>query len=135
MAQDKKLSAGQSDDMAVQLERELVEILQIDAGMHEREAAYNATVLVQGLRKRFGGWRLGVRGLYIPAPDKAERDQAIRRDFNGNNSQQLSRKYGVSRARIYQIISAGFKRNAQHTGPDKKSMDKGEESSVSSHEI
>lgn len=93
--------------MAVLLEQELIEILQTEAGMSELDAARHAPVLVRGLRKRFGGSRLGSRGLYIPAPDRSERDASIRREFTGTNLEELMLKYKLSRPRIYQIVAKG----------------------------
>ncbi|ROR25151.1 Mor transcription activator family protein [Comamonas sp. BIGb0124] len=101
---NKNLTPGQADDMAVQLEQEIVEILLQEGGMHERDAALQATVLVKGLRERLGGQRLGTRGLYIPAPDKSSRDEAIRQEWNGKNRRELMRKYNVRRSRFYEII-------------------------------
>lgn len=95
---------AQTDDAVLQLEYEIVEIAREELGMHEREAYEIAVALVRGLRKRYGGRRVGARGLYIPAPSKVARDDAIRRDFNGTNTQQVMREHGISRARLYQIL-------------------------------
>lgn len=98
------ITPAQAEDVALQLEHDLVDIAREELGMHEREAYEIAIALVRGLRKRYGGRRVGARGLYIPAPSKVERDDAIRRDFNGTNTQQVMREHGISRARLYQIL-------------------------------
>jgi Mor family transcriptional regulator len=36
--------------------------------------------------------------------DRAERDAAIRRDFNGRNRDELCREHGISKSRLYQIV-------------------------------
>ena len=98
------ITPAQAEDVALQLEHDLVDIAREELGMHEREAYEIAIALVRGLRKRYGGRRVGARGLYIPAPSKVARDEAIRRDFNGTNTQQVMREHGISRARLYQIL-------------------------------
>lgn len=98
------ITPAQAEDVALQLEHDLVDIAREELGMHEREAYEIAIALVRGLRKRYGGRRVGTRGLYIPAPSKVARDEAIRRDFNGTNTQEVMREHGISRARLYQIL-------------------------------
>lgn len=94
------LSAGQAEDAAVQLEQDFVGIVREEIGMHEQMATAFAQALVRGLRRKLGG-----RELYIPSPNRAERDATIRREFNGANLDQLMRRYGLSRTRIYEIVS------------------------------
>lgn len=96
---------AQTDDAVLQLEYDIVEIARQELGMHERQAYEMAQALVRGLRKRYGGVRLGHRGLYIPAPSKAERDSQIRREYDGTNRDQVLRKHSISRSRLYQILS------------------------------
>lgn len=98
------VTPAQAEDAVLQLEYDIVEIARRELGMHEREAYEIARVLVQGLRKRYGGVRLGHRGLYIPAPSKVERDAQIRQEFDGTNSKDVMKKHGISRARLYQIL-------------------------------
>jgi Mor family transcriptional regulator len=89
---------AQAEDAAVQLERDFLAIVREDIGMNERLAGVFARVLVDGLRSRMGG-----QDLYIPAPDRSERDAAIRRDFMGSNMEEVMKRYGLSRTRIYEI--------------------------------
>lgn len=95
----------QAEDAVLQLEYDLADILREDQGLHEREAFAMARCLVDGIRKRYGGVQLGRRGLYIPAPSKAERDAQICREFNGRNASDVCKKHGIKRSRLYQIIS------------------------------
>ncbi|CAN7365097.1 hypothetical protein LJR118_002166 [Acidovorax sp. LjRoot118] len=94
-------SAAQAEDAAVQLERDFLAIVREDIGMNEGLAGIFARALVDGLRRRMGG-----QDLYVPAPDRSERDAAIRREFTGTNIDELMRKYGLSRTRIYEIAGA-----------------------------
>lgn len=95
-------SSAQAEDAAVQLEREFVDIVREQIGMNDRFAGVFAQALVEGLRTRMGG-----QELYIPAPDRSERDAAIRREFNGCNLSEVMKRHGLSRTRIYEICGTG----------------------------
>lgn len=95
------MSPGQAEDAAVQLEHDIIGIVREEIGMHEQMATVFAQALVRGLRRRLGG-----QELYIPSPNRSERDAAIRREFNGTNMDELMRRYGLSRPRIYAIVGA-----------------------------
>ena len=99
----------QAEDAVLQLEYDLADILREDQGLHERQAYDMARSLVQGLRKRYGGMQLGRRGLYIPAPSKAERNAQICHDFNGTNLSEVCKRYGIKRTRLYEIVKRGGK--------------------------
>lgn len=99
-----RITPSQSDDLALQLEYDFVEIVREEIGLDEKEAARIAAAIVRGVRKRYGGERLGGKGIYIPAPSKHERDAAIRAAYNGTNGEEVMRKHGIKRARLYQII-------------------------------
>ena len=93
------LSPGQTEDAAVQLEHDITNIVRVEIGMHEGMAATFAQAVVRGLRRQLGGQQL-----YIPAPDKSQRDASIRRDLLGAaNVDDLMRRHGLSRTRIYEI--------------------------------
>ena len=94
-------SPAQAEDAAVQLERDFLAIVREDIGMNEGLAGMFARVLVEGLRTRMGG-----QELYIPAPDRSERDAGIRREFDGTRESlaRIQRRTGLSRARIYAIV-------------------------------
>ncbi|WP_287915798.1 Mor transcription activator family protein [Comamonas sp.] len=86
----------------------MVEIVRAELGMHERDAFEVAKALVRGLRKRYGGMRIGSRGcaIYIPAPSKTERNAAICREFDGTNVKELMQRHGIKRTQIYRIVGA-----------------------------
>lgn len=93
------MSPAQTEDAALLLEQDFVAIVREEIGMHEGLAAIVASALVRGLRKKLGG-----QELWIPAPDKSQRDAAIRREFIGTNIKEIMSKYGLSRPRVYQIV-------------------------------
>lgn len=93
------LTAAQTEDAAVQLERDFLDIVREEIGMHEALAGIFASALVRGLRRKLGGHEL-----YIPAADNSARDARIRREFTGPASLlAIQRWSGLSRSRIYQI--------------------------------
>ena len=96
---------AQTEDAVLQLEHDMVEIVRAELGMREREAFTLAQAIVRGLRNRYGGERLGHRGLYIPAPSKAQRNDAICKEFNGTNIEDVMKRHGIKRAQIYRIVS------------------------------
>lgn len=89
---------AQREDEALLLESEFTQIVQKEIGMHETFAAQIARAIVKGLREVHGASRI-----YIPGVDKAERNAAIRAEFNGRNAAHVMQKYGISRARLYEI--------------------------------
>ena len=93
------------DDGTLQLERDLIEILREERGLTEPAAFELAVDLVRGMRKRYGGMRLGPRGLYIPAPSKVERNEAIRRAYDGTNGPRVMREHGISRSSLFRIVN------------------------------
>lgn len=94
-------TSAQAEDAAVQLERDFVDILREEVGMGEREACEFARPLVRGLRKRMGGAEL-----WIPAPDKAARNEAIRREYHGTKEslRDVMRRHNVTRSTVYEIV-------------------------------
>lgn len=89
-------SRAKAEDAAVQLEREMAEILRERIGYREPFASSIAAEIVAGLRERRGG-----DDMYVPAPDKRARDAEIRRIFNGSNLEEVMRLFGVSQATVY----------------------------------
>ena len=92
-------STAQTEDAAIQLEHDFVEIIRERIGMNETLATIHAQEIVRGLRERHGG-----QELWIPAPDKSERNAAILRDFNGVNAREVMNRHGISRAHLYRIV-------------------------------
>ncbi|RYE43867.1 MAG: hypothetical protein EOP24_26715 [Hyphomicrobiales bacterium] len=102
------LTVAQADDASMQLLEEMVAIAREELGMTEREATPIAHAFVRGMRKRYGGMRIGGRGhIYIPAPSKSERNEAIRRDFDGSNGGEVMKRYGIKRSQLYNILDQG----------------------------
>ena len=81
------------------LQGELAEGLRNEIGLLPEFANDWAARLTRFLRLR-----LGAQQVYVPAPDKAERDAAIYREFDGTNGAAVMKRHGISRSRLYQII-------------------------------
>lgn len=92
-------TSAQTEDAAIQLEHDFVEIIRQRIGLNETLATIHAQEIVRGLRERHGG-----RELWIPASDKSERNAAILRDFHGSNIEEVVKRYGIKRAQIYRIV-------------------------------
>lgn len=98
------MSTPATVDHQVALANEITAILRERIGYHEQFAAPIAEAIVSGLVERRGGDEL-----YIPTgtanPRRlAERNAAIRREFNGRNRRQLCEKWGISKSRLYEIV-------------------------------
>lgn len=91
---------AKNEDAAVALLYEMTTIVREEIGMNELFAAQIAEAITRGLRRRLGG-----EYHYIPAPDKTERDAAIRAQFNGRNLEEVARCHGVSRRQAYRIVT------------------------------
>lgn len=122
-----QITQAQVEDAALLLEHEMVEIVRTELGMHERQAFEIAKAIVRGLRGRYGGVRLGYRGLYIPAPSKVERNAAIREEYDGTNFEEVMSRHGIRRAQLYRILGE------KNTGP--KIGLSSAKSPISSHEM
>ena len=92
-------TTAQTEDAAIQLEHDFVEIIRQRIGLNEMLATIHAQEIVRGLRERHGG-----QELWIPAPDKSERNAAILRDFHGNNAGEVMKRYGIKRTQFYRIV-------------------------------
>ena len=82
------------------LQGELADGLRELLGLKEPIAQEWARGLTDYLRAR-----LGAQEIYIPKPDKAARDRAIYREFDGTNAAAVMQRHGIkSRSRLYQIV-------------------------------
>lgn len=81
------------------LEAEFTNILRNRIGLNHRFAAEWAQELVDGMRQTYGG-----KNIHIPAPDKTRRDAAIFAQYNGTNTAEILRTYGISRTRMFDIL-------------------------------
>jgi Mor family transcriptional regulator len=91
-----------TEDAAVALHYEIASVIGDTFSMEEALASFLADAITRGLRARLGG-----QDIYVPAPDKRERDEAIRREFNGRNLADVMRRHGISKSRLYQIVGDG----------------------------
>lgn len=85
-------------DSRVQLLYEMTEIVREEIGLNEIFATQIAEAIMRGMCKRYGA-----QEVYIPAPDRRARDEAIRRSYNGRNLQEVMREHGVSRATVFRV--------------------------------
>lgn len=77
--------------------------LQHEMQIPERDAFRLARGLSRWMGKVAGG-----DVLYCPKTsdaDRADRDEAIRREFNGRNRQEVCDRYGISKTRLYEILA------------------------------
>ena len=116
------MTASQSQDNVMQLTYDMTEIVREGFGVTEAEAARMAATIVNGMRHRYGGVRLGRRGFYIPVPCKDERNAAICREFDGTNAQEVMRRHGIKRSTLYTIVgqrnrNGGNRNGIGSTGP------------------
>lgn len=92
----------QIDDSAVSLVYEITASIQEEVGMSEAFASQIAEAITRGIRRRLGG-----NHIYVPkfnsTQEKRERDATIKREFNGQNRDELMRRYGLSKTQIYEI--------------------------------
>lgn len=85
-------------DTAVELHRVLTASISRRYGMAEVAASSMADLIASELRRECGG-----RELYVPAINRDLRDTQIRREFNGQNIDEMCKRYQLSRSSIYRI--------------------------------
>lgn len=91
---------------SARVRRSLVQILagglQAELGLTEDEAVRIACGMARWIAPRAGG-----DVLYVPKAceiDRAARNAAIRREFNGRNRDEICARYRVSKSTFYDII-------------------------------
>ena len=77
--------------------------------LNEQFSEQLAGAVLEELQAEFGG-----DYAYIPAHDKEARNDAIRREFNGRNREELCERYGVSRTVFYRIVAEEKNRSRQN---------------------
>lgn len=85
---------------ALELMHVLVQVMREEIGLHDDFARLHAQAVCDGLRRK-----LGTERVYIPAPDNAQRDRAIKAEFNGCNLAEVMAKYNVSRTTVYRALA------------------------------
>ena len=91
--------ATQSADAAIQLERDIIEVLRRELARNEQMLGLMARSIVHGMRESLGG-----QELRIPSPDKAARNAEIRAKYTGANVRALAKEYGLTERMIYYIV-------------------------------
>lgn len=91
--------ATQSADAAIQLERDIAEVLRRELSRNEQMLGLMARSIVQGMRESLGG-----QELRIPAPDKSARNAEIRAKYTGANVRALAKEYDLAERTIYRIV-------------------------------
>lgn len=66
----------------------------------ERTASRLAELQLQALCEEEGG-----DDIYLPAPDKTARNATICAEFNGTNHEEVCRRHGIGRSRLYEIVA------------------------------
>ncbi|MCM2311331.1 MAG: hypothetical protein NDI84_08010 [Steroidobacteraceae bacterium] len=95
--------AAADADRSVTLLYLLTGALQHEMQMAERDAFRIAQGMVRWMAPQVGG-----DVLYCPKTleqDRAVRDAAIRREFNGRNREEICAKHRISKSRLYQILA------------------------------
>lgn len=93
------LSAREEDSVAY-LRYALTVSLADAFSIDERLAVALAEPLLAAMRRNHACDKI-----YVPAPDTSLRDEAIRREYNGNNRDELCRRYNLSRSGFYKAVS------------------------------
>ena len=91
--------ATQSADAAIQLERDIIEVLRRELARNEQMLGLMARSIVHGMRESLGG-----QELRIPSPDKTARNAEIRAKYTGANVRALAKEYGLTERMIYYIV-------------------------------
>lgn len=97
------MTANQDADRSITLLYIITGALQHEMGMPEREAFQMAQGMLRWMAPQVGG-----DVLYCPKTlhtDRLARDEAIRREFNGRNREEVCARHGISKSRLYQIIN------------------------------
>jgi Mor family transcriptional regulator len=87
----------------------LVDVL-CEIGMNAEDASTRSSTIYRAMCKRLGG-----QLIWIPIPDRNERDDQIRKDFNGRNALELCVKHGIGLANLYRIAGSRRKPLRIHT--------------------
>ena len=85
----------------------ITDLIETGSGMPPRAARQLAAQIVGGIRKQMRSDRLYVTG--TDEADRAARDAAIRRDYDGSRQsrERLQLRWDISRAQFYRIINGG----------------------------
>lgn len=88
-------------DSAVELHRILTACLTRRYGLVELAASALADEIVLEIRREVGGGEI-----YVPCPDRRERNREIVREYNGTNIPELAKRYGLSERHVARIVAS-----------------------------
>lgn len=88
-----------TEDDVAQWHQDLTMAMVEGTGLREDLASRIAGLTLQRLQERRGG-----RTCYLPVVSKQDRNEAIRRAFNGTNHAEICETYGVSRTTLYRVL-------------------------------
>ncbi len=86
----------------VEIADQAAEVLKTELGLDPARSDYGGYLIMRRIAEAVGG-----AGVYVPTADsiqRHERDEAIWREFRGDNVQELARKYGVTTIHLYRLI-------------------------------
>lgn len=89
---------------------EIAQVLfqRLEGALPVEMASALALHLTDDLMGHFGGV-----SVYFPSKNRARRNAAILRDFNGANARALARRYGMSLSAVYEVLAAERTARAQ----------------------
>jgi len=88
--------------LLVEIADQAADVLKSELGIDPERAAHGGYLIMRRIAEAVGG-----AGVYIPTADsieRHERDEAIWREFSGDNVNELARRYGVTTIHLYRLI-------------------------------
>lgn len=88
--------------LLVEIADHAADVLKTELGLDPERAAHGGYLIMRRIAEAVGG-----AAIYIPTADsieRHERDEAIWREFTGDNVHELARKYGVTTIHLYRLI-------------------------------
>ncbi len=99
------MTAPQETDERLSLQYLITGALQHEMQIPERDAARLAEGMIRWMAPRVGGSRLYAPvARYASRARRAQRDEDIRRRWNGRNAAELCREYSIKKSLFYRII-------------------------------
>ena len=93
-----------ADDVLADMADFAATLLHGDFGLAKKDAKDAAECLVEAIRLEWGGSMCYFKK--TPRIELEARDEEIYERFDGTNHAELTREYGITRQRIYQIVNA-----------------------------
>jgi hypothetical protein len=89
-----------TSDGAALLRIDIRDVVKAKIGLTEPFVDLVSEAILQGLRERWGG-----REIYVPAEDTTERNRRIRAAWRGNNVNEMTARFGISKATLYRVLN------------------------------